>query len=188
MPRMRRSGRSGPRGIGESLGWCSPWTKESAYFAAPAARAHQTVRFGLLWITVEMWVRCEHFFATPAADSAVGEEELEDLARQNRAARDESGEVTDGGRALAEQLAGFFGRGHAAGSDDLESPAEARARAAQGLDRCGEELGPGEPAGTLREARGLHAPRVAVVDDADPRLARRRDDVGLARRAEVGAG
>src|SRR2546426_7931556 len=61
-----RSGCSGPRGIGEYLGWCSPWTKESSYFAAPAARAHQTVRFGLLWITVEMWIRCEHFLQVPA--------------------------------------------------------------------------------------------------------------------------
>src|SRR5881296_2737115 len=181
-----RSGCSGPRGIGEYLGWCSPWTKESSYFAASAARAHQTVRFGLLWITVEMWIRCEHFFAGTGADSALGEEELEDLARQNRAARDESGEVTDGGRALAEQLAGFSRRVHAAGSDDLESPAEPRARAAQGLERCGEELGPGESAGTLREPPLLHAPRVAVVDDADPRLERRRDDLGLVRVGEVG--
>src|SRR2546422_1044558 len=126
------------------------------------------------------------FVCNTGADSAVGEEELEDLARQNRAARDESGEVTDGGRALAEQLAGFFGRVHAAGSDDLESPAEARARAAQGLERCGEELGPGEPAGPLREAGVLHAPGVAVVDDADPRLERRRDDLGLIRVGEIG--
>src|SRR5438132_8076943 len=181
-----RSGCSGPRGIGEYSGWCSPWTKESAYFAAPAARAHQTVRFGLLWITVEMWIRCEHFFAGTGADSALGEEELEDPARQIRAARDESGEVTDGGRALAEELAGFFRRVHAAGSDDLESPAEPRARAAQGLERCGEELGPGKSAGTLREPPLLHTPRVAVVDDADPRLERRRDDLGLVRVGEVG--
>src|SRR5213076_1717088 len=114
-----------------------------------------------------MWISCAHFFWPPASCRRL-EEALEDLAGEDRAARDESGEVADRVRALPEQLERLVGRVHTARRDDLELGAEAPAGSAEVRERSGEDFGPGEAAGPLRQARLLHATGVAVVHNADP--------------------
>src|SRR5207247_9270627 len=68
------------------------------------------------------------FFMPSARPSAIGAEGLEDLARQNRTARDESGAVAAGGRPLAEQPARLLRRGHPTGGGGLARSAEGPAR------------------------------------------------------------
>src|SRR5882762_6026635 len=98
------------------------------------------------------------------------EEPLEDLAGENRAARDESGEVADRVRAFPQEFERLVRGIHAPRRDDLDLGAEASTGPAEIRERAGEDLGPGQPAGLLRQARLFHAARVAVVDDADPGL------------------
>jgi len=100
-------------------------------------------------------------------------------------ARDESGEIPERRGARIEQRSGLVGRVDAAGRDEIETIAESRARAADVVERRRENLGAGEAASALRQSRILHAARVAVVDDADARFQRSRDDVALVRVGEI---
>src|SRR6266436_4036843 len=70
---------------------------------------------------------------------------------------------------------GLDGRVDAAGGDDLDAVAESLAQSAHVFERAREEGGSREPARLLREARLLHAARIAAVDDGDARVTRRRD-------------
>src|SRR4029453_8280492 len=94
--------------------------------------------------------------------SAGGQEALEDLPRQDRPARDESGEVADRVRPLVQQLPGLLGLVPAAGGDDLQLGAEGAPRAAHVFQGRGKDVGAREAAGALREAGILDPAGVAV--------------------------
>src|SRR5438445_4466445 len=148
--RARRARReSYPRGIRESSRVCSPWTNGPSYFGDALVSPHQIGRFCRLWIVVDKWISCEHFWCRACREehrSPARDETLEDQPCENRPARDESGEVADRRRALVEQLQGFVGRVHAAGRDDLEVVAEDAARPPPVVQRGREDVGSREPA------------------------------------------
>src|SRR6185436_12698015 len=91
---------------------------------------------------------------------------LENEACEQRAARDESGEVGKRRRAGIEERRRFVGRVDASRRDEIELIAEMPPRAAHIFEGGGKNVGSRESADALREACILHTTRVAVVDDA----------------------
>jgi len=75
---------------------------------------------------VDKWITCEQL----PGDLAAPHQPFQDPARQNRPARDESREKSDGARALGEQRGGLVRRVDAAGGDDLHRIAETLSGAA----------------------------------------------------------
>src|SRR5262245_49419841 len=65
--------------------------------------------------------------ASKILPSGLAEDRLENLPREDRAARHEAGEIAHRGGAGAQEREGLVGRVDAAGGDDLEAAAEARA-------------------------------------------------------------
>src|SRR3990170_7212483 len=143
------------------------WTVGASYIRYVAAEPHQTVHFFMVWMSVDKWIRCGLLMGL--------DKRIEDSARQQRASRDESGEVAARRRAGLEHLEGLVGRVDAPCGDDLDAVAEFLTQPSHILERAGEERGPRESSRLLREARLLHAARIAAVDDGDARVARRRD-------------
>src|SRR5262245_35766162 len=74
------------------------------------------------------------------------EQVLEDLARQERPACDESREIADRRRAGVEERTRLVGCIDAARRDEIDRVAEARARAPDVGERGGKDLGTREPA------------------------------------------
>src|ERR1700693_6182879 len=78
------------------------WTAGASYIRYVTAEPHRTVHFFMVWMSVYKWIRC----GLPGGL----DKRIEDSARQERAARDESGEVAARRRAGLEGLEGFVGR------------------------------------------------------------------------------
>src|SRR5437016_11995052 len=143
------------------------WTAGASYIRYVTVEPHQTVHFFVVWMSVDKWITC----GLPTGL----DKRVESSARQERPPRDESGEVRARGGASLERCQRLVGRVDTAGRDDLDAVAEFLTQSAHVFERTREERGAREPAGLLREARLLHAARIAAVDDGDARVARGRD-------------
>src|SRR3989338_7649936 len=133
------------------------WTVRASYIRYVTAEPHQTVHFFMVWMSVDKWIRCGLLTGL--------DKRIEDPARQQRASRDESGEVAARGRARLEYLEGLVGRVDPSGGDDLDAVAEFLTQAPHVFERAGEERGSQESSGLLREAGLLDAVGIAAVDD-----------------------
>src|SRR5260370_391876 len=123
-----------------SLNLSKPWTARASYIRYVPAEPHQNVHFFVLWMSVDKWITC----GLPTGL----DKRIEDSPRQERPARDESGEVRARGRARAERGERFFGRVDAARRDDLDAVAEFFSQAATIFKRAAEQRGAGTMRGT----------------------------------------
>src|SRR5215467_12904153 len=117
-----------------SLNLSEPWTAGASYFRYVSAEPHQNVHFFVVWMSVDKWITC----GLPTGL----DKRVEDVPRQERSARDESGEVRARGRTRAERGERFFGCVDAARRDDLDAVAEFFAQAAHIFERAAEQRGP----------------------------------------------
>src|SRR5712692_3051694 len=154
------------------------WTAGASYFLRVPAEPHQTVRFLVLWMPVDKWISCG---LRPGLDNGV-----EDSSREQRASRDEPGEVRARRRPRGERLQGLVGGVDAAGGDEVDAVAESIPQTAHVVERLREEGGTGEAARLLREAGLVQAARVAAVDDTDAGIEGRGDRLLLVHLAEIG--
>src|SRR6266511_4625247 len=127
-----------------SLNLSKPWTAGASYIRYVSAEPHQTVHFFVVWMSVDKWITC----GLPTGL----DKRVESSARQERPARDESGEIRARGRPDLERCQRLVGRVDAACGDDLDAVAEFLAQPAHVFERAREERGSREAAGLLREA------------------------------------
>src|SRR5713101_9370679 len=92
------------------------WTVGTSYIRYMTVEPHQTVHFFMVWMSVDKWISC--------GLSGGLDKRIEDFSRQERAARDESGEVAARRRPSLERLEGLVGRVDASCGDDLDAVAE----------------------------------------------------------------
>src|SRR5574342_590559 len=144
-----------------------PWTVGASYIRYMTAEPRRTVHFFMLWMFVDKWIKC----GLPRGI----QQGVEDLSRQKRAPRNESGEVPARRRARLERPESLVRGIDASRGDDLDAVAEFLTQALHVFERVREKRGPRESSGLLREARLLYAARVAAVDDRDARVTRRGD-------------
>jgi len=84
--------------------------------------------FFMVWMSVDKWIRC----GLPRGL----DKRIEDSSRQERAARDESGEVPARRRAGLEYLGGLVGRVDTSCGDDLDAVAEPLTQPTHILERA----------------------------------------------------
>ena len=104
------------------------------------AEPHQSVLFFVMWMPVDKWITCGLLFRI--------DKSVENSPREERAARDEGGEVRAGRGARAEGLERLVGRVDAAGGDDLDAVREATSTALAALLQGAQAkglIGPGDP-------------------------------------------
>src|ERR1700694_5454168 len=77
-----------------SFGPLKRWTARASYFRHVPAEPHQSVRFLVLWMAVDKWISCG---LPMGLDNGV-----KDSSREQRASRDEPGEVSARRRPRAE--------------------------------------------------------------------------------------
>src|SRR6202795_2315110 len=121
------------------------WTVGASYIRYVTVEPHRTVHFFMVWMSVDKWIRC----GLPGGL----DKGIKDSSRQQRAARDEPGEVSARRRAGLERLEGLVGRVDASGGDDLDAVAEFLTQASHVFERACKERGPRESSGLLREAQ-----------------------------------
>src|SRR6266487_268975 len=154
------------------------WTAGASYFRHVPAEPHQTVRFLVLWMLVDKWISCG---LPMGLDNGI-----EHSPREERAPRDEPGEVRARRRPRREHLQGLVGGIDTARGDEVDAAAESIPQAAHVVERLREEGRAGEAARLLREAWLVQAARVAAIDDADSGIEGRGDRRLLVHPAEIG--